>query len=532
MLDREPAGDASDPDPFAETRATVLRRLFGDAPVAAAPVRPRPGPGDRAAALGEPFAVVPRAGDIVARRYRLLDRLGAGGTSSVWRAEQLGLARPVALKLLHDLSALEGTAATRMFAEANILSRLDHPHVVRVLDVGDDQGRPYLAMEVVEGVTLDVWLARHGPISPRSVLAILDQLADGLGAAHALGLVHRDVKPSNVIVGDGPTGEPFAKLLDFGLARWVALDEASRRLTRSGAVYGTPGYVSPESLRGEPVEARADVYGLGCLGWELLAGRPAFVGDSVERILFQQLFCEPPLLRSERGEPIVDRATESFVQRCLQRRPEYRFDDMAAVRAAICRVRAGEVVIVPNDAARERDPRASRARRPPSWRVLVGSMLCAAAAFAALNNDDARVERMGPVPPAAPPVRGPPAPVPAAAPRMDSASATAGLATTPPGDAPRIEPSSQLSRSRGPSKRPARSTADQSPAPAPSAASAPDHSTSPNASRDTISDPVARPRDWSDPFARRRLSPSVEPVGRGDAAGESSSVASRDSPTL
>ncbi|MEX1163344.1 MAG: protein kinase [Nitriliruptor sp.] len=215
-------------------------------------------------------------GRILADRYELRDRLGTGGAGTVWRGHDRALDRPVAVKLLHAELADDPDAGTRFRIEATAAAKLTHPNAVLVYDLGRDGDDDYLVMELVEGVNLADVL-RDGPLDPDQAAAVGKQVAGALGTAHQAGIVHRDVKPANILL----TAEGVAKLADFGIAR--ALGAATSRLTRTGMVLGTARYLAPEQLRDDPIDARADVYALGLVLHEVLTGRAPFgEGNAVE----------------------------------------------------------------------------------------------------------------------------------------------------------------------------------------------------------------------------------------------------------
>jgi eukaryotic-like serine/threonine-protein kinase len=213
--------------------------------------------------------------DLVGERYRLRERLAAGGVGEVWRAEDTMLGRTVAVKLLRPEHADSAEYRERLRMEGRHLAALSHPRLAGVYDYGDGGGRerPYLVMELIDGEPLSAVLARSRTLPPRRVVAIVAQAAEGLACVHAAGLVHRDVKPANLLVQ--PDGS--VKITDFGIAR----GPETLRLTRTGQVIGTPLYLSPEQAAGYGVAPAGDLYSLGVIAWECLAGRPPFEGDDV-----------------------------------------------------------------------------------------------------------------------------------------------------------------------------------------------------------------------------------------------------------
>lgn len=254
-------------------------------------------------------------------RYRLGTLVSRGGMGEVWRAYDETLDRPVALKLLYeDLG--EPVARERFLREARAVARLQHPNIVAVYDVGESDGRPYLVMELVDGRTVADELAEHGAFSFEAVRAIGASTAAALRFAHAAGVVHRDIKPANLVLHDDST----VKLIDFGLAR---LTEEGSSLTPDGAAMGTIAYVAPESARGVDNDERSDLYSLGCVLYELLCGRPPFVGD-VPSIAYAHVREEPDHVSTHRVDAPDDLA--ELVMSLLAKDPALRPQSAEAVR--------------------------------------------------------------------------------------------------------------------------------------------------------------------------------------------------------
>ncbi|MCU1377872.1 MAG: serine/threonine protein kinase [Acidimicrobiales bacterium] len=272
------------------------------------------------------------AGAVVSRRYRLEAHLGSGATSAVWRARDLDLGRVVALKALLGAD-VDPELANRFQRESTILGRLSHPNVVPVLGSGDDEGRPYLIMELVDGISMAAVLDR-GTMPVDEALDLVADVAAGLGAAHRAGVVHRDVKPANIVCGHD--GVP--RLVDFGIAR--AADLTS--MTMADSVLGTASYLSPEQARGEVPGPASDVYALGCVLFEALTGRPPFEADSPLGVAYRHVHdapISPRVLRPEVPAPV-----EAIVLRCLAKDPGDRYAHGAELEAALRRVRAGEAL--------------------------------------------------------------------------------------------------------------------------------------------------------------------------------------------
>jgi serine/threonine protein kinase len=255
-------------------------------------------------------------------RYRVEEVLGSGGMAVVYAARDEELHRDVAVKLLADNLAEDPEFRERFLREARLAARLSHPNVVRVFDAGADGGRPYIVMELVRGETLADVLRREGRLDPAEVTRIGRQAAAGLAHAHAHGLVHRDVKPQNLLLRE----DGVVKVADFGIARPAT---ATQRLTEVGAILGTAAYLAPEQAHGQDVSATADVYSLGVVLYECLTGRTPYRGDTLAQLLTAQ--------ERDAAEPVSDLAPgvppqlEETVMRCLARNPEYRPASAAAV---------------------------------------------------------------------------------------------------------------------------------------------------------------------------------------------------------
>ncbi|MFC5886720.1 serine/threonine-protein kinase [Kitasatospora sp. CM 4170] len=259
-------------------------------------------------------------------RYTLTERIGGGGMGSVWRADDRVLARRVAVKILHPGLVEDGTFVQRFRREAQLLAGLKHPGIVDVHDYGESGGdgeerTAYIVMELVEGRPLDKVLAEGGPMEPERALGLLATALDALAAAHRQDIVHRDVKPSNLMLR--PDGQ--VTVTDFGIARAVA----STKLTASHAVIGTALYMAPEQAEGKSVAPASDLYSIGVVAYELLTGKPPFVGESVLEVALKHLREPVPELPAA-----FPAAVREVVARALAKQPEERFADAAAMAAA------------------------------------------------------------------------------------------------------------------------------------------------------------------------------------------------------
>jgi serine/threonine-protein kinase len=335
----------------------------------------------------------PQPGDLIADRYDLEELVGTGGMSSVFRAHDRQLERDVALKVLHEHYADDPEYLERFRREARAVARLSHPNIVTVIDRGDDDGRQYIVFEHVEGENLKELVLRSGRLSVRRALELALSIADGLAFAHEHGLVHRDVKPQNILLSrDGEV-----KVTDFGIARSLHMEHG---VTQTGTVLGTGEYLAPEQASGKPVSPATDVYSLGVVLWELLAGDVPFVGDNFVAVALRHVNEPPPHLRERR--PDVTPRLDAAVQRALAKDPARRFPSMTAFAKELraCLAEAdGEIpavdpeltLIAPPAAAPARAPAQPRPRprrpartrrRPLLWALL--ALLVAGVAFAAV----------------------------------------------------------------------------------------------------------------------------------------------------
>jgi protein kinase-like protein len=258
---------------------------------------------------------------------------GRGGMGVVYRATQLDLGRPVAIKVIAADRARDPGLRTRFSLEARLAAAIDHPNLVPVHAAGEDGGRLYLVMRYVRGTDLQHCLKQDGPLAPGRAASIVSQVAAGLDAAHAAGLVHRDVKPANVLL----SGE-HVYLGDFGLSRLQAADE---RITESGAWIGTVDYMSPEHLRGEACDARSDVYALGCVLYTALTGEPPFRRATVPQTMSAHLHQPPP--RPTESAP-VPAEFDRVIERALAKRPGDRYPSAGDLGRAALAAAAGEPV--------------------------------------------------------------------------------------------------------------------------------------------------------------------------------------------
>jgi serine/threonine protein kinase len=274
--------------------------------------------------------VDPLIGQIVLDRYLVESELGAGAMGAVYKGRHVKLKRPVAIKVLHDDLVGEPGMLKRFRREAQVAAKLSHPNVIGVLDVGmTTAGRQVMVMEFAEGPTLTEVMT----VSParRRVIQLVRQLLLGLDHAHGEGLIHRDLKPDNVIVEIAQDGTELPRIVDFGIAvlRTPENPEEAERLTASGIMLGTPLYMAPEQAQCEPIDHRADLFSLGVIVYEMLAGKPPFEGTAME-IAVANISRDPPPIKKRAPNREGDPALELYARKLMSRKPEGRFPSAKA----------------------------------------------------------------------------------------------------------------------------------------------------------------------------------------------------------
>ena len=265
-------------------------------------------------------------GDVLVDRYELEELVGTGGMSSVYRAHDRLLARKVALKVLHEHHGADEASVERFRREARAVASLSHPNVVTVIDRGEHAGRQFIVFEYVEGENLKRLVQRSGPLPVEQALELVIQVAHGLSFAHREGLVHRDVKPQNVLVDASGT----AKVTDFGIARSL---DMHRGMTQTGTVLGTSDYIAPEQAQGQVVDEHSDVYSLGVVLYELLTGKVPFPGENFVAVAMRHINEPPPSVHVER--PDVPPRVDAAIERAMAKRPSDRFASMAEFAAEL-----------------------------------------------------------------------------------------------------------------------------------------------------------------------------------------------------
>ena len=276
---------------------------------------PPPKATDRAASL---------SGQLLDSRYQVLKKLGEGGMSYVYLAKEIATGGEVAIKVLSPKLATDKSSVERMRREAGLAMRLDHPNVCRIMRLGASQDRLiYLVMPFLKGELLSDRETQGGPMELAAGVAVLRQVCAGLHHAHELQIVHRDLKPENIMLVTDEDGSERAVVMDFGLAKERRADPAIAKLTATGIILGTPEFMSPEQIRGKPLDARSDIYALGIVAFEMFSGRLPFQGRNAQEMMIARLRGQPLSLRQLRPE--LPESLERALTRAMDTNPDARF---------------------------------------------------------------------------------------------------------------------------------------------------------------------------------------------------------------
>jgi len=289
-----------------------------------------------------PGAEDPLLGRVLSERYRILRKLGEGGMGVVYLAEHVVIEKKLALKVLFPDLTRRADLIQRFMQEAKSASRIGHENVIDITDFGQSpEGYVFIAMEYLSGQDLGQVLKAAGSLSWERAQPIVVQIVKALRAAHERGIIHRDMKPENIFIIPRDDGREFVKVLDFGIAKVMGLDEDVPRLTRTGMIFGTPEYMSPEQAQGQPVDHRVDIYAVGCIMFHILTGRVPFKADSFMGILSKHMMETPESPRAL--NPAIDPSIEAVILRAMEKDPARRFQSMRELLQALLPAATGDL---------------------------------------------------------------------------------------------------------------------------------------------------------------------------------------------
>ena len=274
--------------------------------------------------------------DLVGRtlegKYQIKSVLAEGGMAVLYLAHHVNMERTVVVKVVHSNLISSPSANQRFERECKLVARLNHPNIVQIYDFGFmNKRQPFMVMEFIKGSTLANFIDSQGPPKPVTALRIITQICSGLEEAHACGIVHRDLKPDNILLQEKVDRPDWVKIVDFGIAHLL---DGSKRLTRSGRITGTPEYMSPEQFKDKPIDARADVYALGIVLFEIFTGSVPFSADDLGVLMAKHLMEEAPSVCQFRDDIAVDSPIDVMVKKCLMKDPEQRYQSVAELRKA------------------------------------------------------------------------------------------------------------------------------------------------------------------------------------------------------
>ncbi len=286
-----------------------------------------------------PNSTDPLLGVTVQGRYRIIRQIGEGGMGIVYEAEHVLIEKRVALKVLREDFSSRPEVVERFRQEAKSASRIGHEHIVDISDFGETpDGQNYFVMEMLDGEDVASVLAREGTLAPTRAVHIALQCCRALGAAHVKGIVHRDMKPENIFLVQRDGHADFVKLVDFGIAKMSDIETQGapgRKLTKTGMIFGTPEYMSPEQAAGRPLDHRVDVYAVGIILYESVTGRVPFIADSFMGVLTQHMFEEPPPLREANPHVTASPELEAIIAQAMSKDPMQRFGSMDGFAQAL-----------------------------------------------------------------------------------------------------------------------------------------------------------------------------------------------------
>jgi serine/threonine-protein kinase len=268
----------------------------------------------------------PLLGRVLAGRYRLLEKIGQGGMGAVYKGQHVKMNRMTAIKVLTSELANNAQFVARFEREAEMASHIDHPNAVNIYDFGEaEDGIVYIAMEFIEGRPLSYLIEKEGALPLERVVRITYQAADALHAAHHIGIIHRDFKPDNIMICQKQGRSDWVEVVDFGIAKRAAAEADNKALTQTGFILGTPQYMSPEQVAGEPLDLRSDLYSLAIVSYEMITGALPFGGNSPQSVMVNRLLQPPMPLRQVRPSLTLPPAVEGVIMRALARYPVDRY---------------------------------------------------------------------------------------------------------------------------------------------------------------------------------------------------------------
>lgn len=286
----------------------------------------------------KPSVSLSRAGqltdEVLDNRYKVMRKLGEGGMSYVYEAEDVHTSEPVAIKVLSPKLSKDHSSVLRLRREAGLAMRLEHPNVCRILQLGEtEDGLIYLVMPYLKGELLSDREMKQGPMDPETGVAILAQSCAGLHHAHQLNIVHRDLKPENIMLVPAGSGGETAVVMDFGLAKENRAEAEVAKLTATGIILGTPEFMSPEQIRGKPLDARSDVYALGIVGYEMFTGKLPFAGRTPQEMMISRLRGNPTPIRQVRAD--FPQKLGQALMKSLESDPNKRYPDSMTMGHAL-----------------------------------------------------------------------------------------------------------------------------------------------------------------------------------------------------
>ena len=295
----------------------------------------------------------PMIGLVLGNRFEVLQKIGEGGMGAVYRARQKGIEREVAIKVLLGDVARNKTLVRRFHLEALAISKLKHPNTIQIFDFGEEDGLLYIAMEFLEGTSLHSLLEFEEILSVQRACRITRQIAQSLREAHAKGIIHRDLKPDNVFLTSVGEESDFVKVLDFGVAKLKEGDKKGATVTKTGTIFGTPRYMSPEQAKGKPVDARADLYAMGIMLYEMVMGAVPFESDNHLGVLILHVQRAPAPFMEMRPDLVIPTQLEALVFKLLAKDPDERYQTAEALVRDLERVEKGLEEIFRNVVKRE-----------------------------------------------------------------------------------------------------------------------------------------------------------------------------------